>query len=162
MSVFSSEFWRSFYFLGMGGQASEADPGAISGSFVGTSSFSGLIDRLVFGRGHSGYYRWSNTVLARMRQPMRRRKSVPAPAPAPASKAHIEEELIKAAALLEKQEEIVARIAKIVEDSERQNERHMINMRRRAEQLVLETRMKIAALQAAEEEEEELMLLIAA
>jgi hypothetical protein len=162
MSVFASEFWKSFYFLGMGGQASEVNSGAISGSFAGTSSFNGLIDRLVFGQGHSGYYRWSSTVLARMRQPLRRRKSAPAPAPAPASKARIEEELIKAAALLEKQEEIVARIARIVEDGERQNERHMINMRRRAEQLALETRMKIAALQAAEEEEEELMLLIAA
>ncbi len=43
MSVFSSEFWRSFYFLGMGGQASEADPNAMFGLFTGAASFAGAL-----------------------------------------------------------------------------------------------------------------------
>lgn len=43
MSVFASEFWRSLYFLGMGGQASEADPNAMFGLFSGSASFTGTL-----------------------------------------------------------------------------------------------------------------------
>jgi len=39
MSVFSSEFWRSLYFAGMGGQAStETEPGQMSAVITGSSS----------------------------------------------------------------------------------------------------------------------------
>jgi hypothetical protein len=43
MSVFASEFWRSLYFLGIGGQASEADPNAMFGLFTGFSEFTGTL-----------------------------------------------------------------------------------------------------------------------
>jgi hypothetical protein len=43
MSVFASEFWRSLYFLGMGGQASEANPNAMFGLFTGSATFTGTL-----------------------------------------------------------------------------------------------------------------------
>jgi hypothetical protein len=43
MSVFSSEFWKSLYFLGMGGQASEANPNAMFGLFTGSATFAGTL-----------------------------------------------------------------------------------------------------------------------
>jgi hypothetical protein len=43
-NVFSSEFWRALYFRAMGGQASAADPNAMSGSFAGSASFTGLLE----------------------------------------------------------------------------------------------------------------------
>ena len=43
MSVFASEFWRSLYFLGMGGQATEANPNAMFGLFTGFSEFTGTL-----------------------------------------------------------------------------------------------------------------------
>ena len=42
-NVFGSEFWRSLYFVGMGGQATEADPNAMFGLFTGFASFTGTL-----------------------------------------------------------------------------------------------------------------------
>lgn len=42
-SVFGSEFWRSLYFVGMGGQATEANPNAMFGVFTGFATFTGIL-----------------------------------------------------------------------------------------------------------------------
>ena len=42
-NVFGSEFWRSLYFVGMGGQATEANANAMFGLFTGFASFSGVL-----------------------------------------------------------------------------------------------------------------------
>ena len=42
-NVFGSEFWRSLYFVGMGGQATEADPNAMFGLFTGFATFTGVL-----------------------------------------------------------------------------------------------------------------------
>jgi hypothetical protein len=42
-NIFASEFWRSLYFVGMGGQATEADANAMFGLFTGFASFSGTL-----------------------------------------------------------------------------------------------------------------------
>jgi hypothetical protein len=42
-NVFASEFWRSLYFVGMGGQATEADPNAMFGLFAGFATFAGTL-----------------------------------------------------------------------------------------------------------------------
>jgi len=43
-NIFQAEFWRALYFRAMGGQASAADPNAMSGSFAGSASFTGLLE----------------------------------------------------------------------------------------------------------------------
>jgi hypothetical protein len=40
-NFFSSEYFAAIFFKAMGGQATDADPNALSGSFAGSSSFSG-------------------------------------------------------------------------------------------------------------------------
>lgn len=42
-NFFSAEYWRALYFKAMGGQATAVDPNALSGSFAGTSSWTGTL-----------------------------------------------------------------------------------------------------------------------
>ena len=42
-NVFGSEFWRSLYFVGMGGQATEANANAMFGLFTAFATFTGTL-----------------------------------------------------------------------------------------------------------------------
>jgi hypothetical protein len=43
-SFFSADYWKAFYFKAMGGQETAVDPNAMSGSFAGSSSWTGTLD----------------------------------------------------------------------------------------------------------------------
>ena len=44
-SFFSSDYWKAFYFKAMGGQETAVDPNAMSGSFTGTSTWTGTLEQ---------------------------------------------------------------------------------------------------------------------
>ena len=46
-NFFSAEYFAALYFKAMGGQETDADPNALSGSFAGSSSFSGELTATV-------------------------------------------------------------------------------------------------------------------
>lgn len=46
-NFFSADYWKALYFKAMGGQETDADPNALSGSFAGSSSFSGELTATV-------------------------------------------------------------------------------------------------------------------
>jgi hypothetical protein len=43
-NFFSADYWKAFYFKAMGGQETAVDPNAMSGSFAGSSSWTGTLD----------------------------------------------------------------------------------------------------------------------
>ena len=42
-SFFSADYWKALYFKAIGGQETAADPNAMSGSFAGSSEFTGSL-----------------------------------------------------------------------------------------------------------------------
>ena len=42
-NFFSADYWKALYFKAMGGQATAVDPNAMSGSFAGSSSWTGTL-----------------------------------------------------------------------------------------------------------------------
>jgi hypothetical protein len=42
-NFFSADYWKAFYFKAMGGQETATDPNAMSGSFAGSSEFTGTL-----------------------------------------------------------------------------------------------------------------------
>lgn len=44
-NFFSADYWKAFYFKAMGGQETAVDPNAMSGSFAGSSSWTGTLDQ---------------------------------------------------------------------------------------------------------------------
>lgn len=42
-NFFSADYWKAFYFKAMGGQETAVDPNAMSGSFAGSSSWTGTL-----------------------------------------------------------------------------------------------------------------------
>lgn len=43
-NFFSADYWKALYFKALGGQATAVDPNAMSGSFAGSSSWTGTLD----------------------------------------------------------------------------------------------------------------------
>ena len=43
-NFFSADYWKALYFKAMGGQETAVDPNAMSGSFAGSSSWTGTLD----------------------------------------------------------------------------------------------------------------------
>jgi hypothetical protein len=43
-NFFSANYWKALYFKAMGGQETAVDPNAMSGSFAGSSSWTGTLD----------------------------------------------------------------------------------------------------------------------
>jgi hypothetical protein len=43
-NFFSADYWKALYFKAMGGQETATDPNAMSGSFAGSSSWTGTLD----------------------------------------------------------------------------------------------------------------------
>jgi hypothetical protein len=68
-NFFSARFWKALYFKAMGGQETAVDPNAMSGSFAGTSAFSGELGTSApfviqpIGSGHRRYYHTSAAAL---------------------------------------------------------------------------------------------------
>jgi hypothetical protein len=44
-NFFSADYWKAFYFKAMGGQETAVDPNAMSGSFAGSSSWTGALEQ---------------------------------------------------------------------------------------------------------------------
>lgn len=44
-NFFSADYWKALYFKAMGGQETAVDPNAMSGSFAGSSSWTGTLDQ---------------------------------------------------------------------------------------------------------------------
>ncbi|MEY2759923.1 MAG: hypothetical protein RIR33_3701 [Pseudomonadota bacterium] len=44
-NFFSAEYWKALYFKAMGGQETAVDPNAMSGSFAGSSSWTGALEQ---------------------------------------------------------------------------------------------------------------------
>jgi hypothetical protein len=44
-NFFSADYWKALYFKAMGGQETAVDPNAMSGSFAGSSSWTGTLEQ---------------------------------------------------------------------------------------------------------------------
>lgn len=172
MSVFASEFWRSLYFLGMGGQASEADPNAMFGLFTGFATFSGSLTstgQVTQGGRKIAIRKWAKepAYVEWINEP----ESEPAPLPvAKKKKLKPAKEAEKVDALL------AAAMSAAAPDARRKDTATLRNAAKRAKLTVPDTEEEVRALaiwlyrrsealrlaQEAAEEEEILILLLAA
>ena len=56
-NFFSADYWKALYFKAMGGQETAVDPNAMSGTFAGSSTFTGTLDQPALSSGPSQDFR---------------------------------------------------------------------------------------------------------